>query len=307
MGTEETPVVIEVALTTNPTRNPNTGATVAEVVEQGLACMDAGASIVHMHLPDLGVPAAEATRQYLEYFTPWLERDPDVLVLPTNGSGETLEEKFGHQWALHDAGALRLAFVDPGATVFGSPGPDGAPLPEGYLYAFNYDAMAYAIDGGRERAMGMHFACFEPGWLRNVLAYWRAGRLSAGSFVKFYFGGEYGVLARGPGVTFGLPPTLAGLAAYRELLDLEDCPLPWFSAVVGGDLLATPVARATVEQGGHLRVGLEDHIGDGHPTNVELVEDAVRLCKTVGRPVATPTQSIELLGLPPRPPQGASQ
>ena len=133
------------------------------------------------------------------------------------------------------------------------------------MYAFNYDAMSYAIDEGARRGMGMHFACFEPGWLRNVMAYWRAGRLSPGSFVKFYFGGDYGVLARGRGVTFGLPPTLTGLAAYREILELEDCPLPWFSSVMGGDLLATPVARATVEQGGHLRVGLEDHSGDDQP------------------------------------------
>jgi 3-keto-5-aminohexanoate cleavage enzyme len=296
----DAPVVIEVALTTNPVRNPTAPGTVDELVAQGLACMEAGASIVHMHLPDIFVPAAEATRQYLECFTPWLERDPDVLCLPTNGFGDTLPEKFGHQWALHDAGALRLAFVDPGATIFGSPGPDGAPEPDGYLYSFNYDAMTYAIDEGAARGMGLHFACFEPGWVRNVLAYWRAGRVPAGSFVKFYFGGEYGVLARGPGVTFGLAPTLTGLAAYRELLDLEGCDLPWFSAVVGGDLLDTPVARATVEQGGHLRVGLEDHIGEGHPTNVELVEQAARLCAEVGRPVATPSQTIDVLGLPER-------
>ena len=158
--------------------------------------------------------------------------------------------------------------------------------------------MSYAIDEGARRGMGMHFACFEPGWLRNVMAYWRAGRLSPGSFVKFYFGGGDGVLARGPGVTFGLPPTLTGLAAYREILELEDCPLPWFSSVMGGDLLATPVARATVEQGGHLRVGLEDHSGDDQPTNLELVEEAVRLCAEVGRPVATPTQAVDVLGLP---------
>src|SRR4029453_9418563 len=102
------------------------------------------------------------------------------------------------------------------------------------------------------------------------------------SFVKFYFGGDFGILARGRGVTFGLPPTLAGLAAYRRLLALEGCDLPWLSAVVGGDLIATPVARATVEQGGHLRVGLEDHAGDRAPTNLQLVEEAVALCADVG-------------------------
>lgn len=295
-----TPVILEVGLTTRPDRNPTAPSTLADACEQGLACMDAGASIVHMHLPDLKVSAEEATRQYLECFEPWLERDPDVLCLPTNGWGDTVEERFAHQLLLNEAGALRLAFVDPGATIFGWPGPDGAPAPDGIVYSHNYDAISYAVDQGKAHGMGMHFAIFEPGWLRNVTAYWRAGRLSPGSFVKFYFGGPYGVLARGRGVTFGLPPTLTALAAYREILELEQCDLPWFSAVVGGDLINSPVARATVEQGGHLRVGLEDHAGDRAPSNVELVEEVATLCREVGRPVATPSQAVEILGLPAR-------
>ncbi|MGA2306537.1 MAG: 3-keto-5-aminohexanoate cleavage protein [Acidimicrobiales bacterium] len=300
MSGTDAPVIIEVALTSKPERNPNSPTSFDELIEQGLACMDAGASIVHMHLPDLDVPAARASEQYLRCFRPWLDRDPDVLVLPTNGTGETVEERFAHQFLLHDAGALRLAFVDPGATIFGWPAADGAPAPDGYVYFFNYDAMAYAIDEGRRRGMGMHFACFEPGWVRNVMAYWRAGRLSPGSFVKFYFGGPSGVLGRGRGVTFGLPATLKALAAYREILELDRCPLPWFTAVLGGDLIETPVARATVEQGGHLRVGLEDHAGERTPTNLDLVEEAVALCKEVGRAVATPAETIQILGLPGR-------
>ena len=38
--------------------------------------------------------------------------------------------------------------------------------------------------------------------------------------MKLDFGGDWGILARGRGVTLGLPPTLTGLAAYREILDL---------------------------------------------------------------------------------------
>ena len=97
-----------------------------------------------------------------------------------------------------------------------------------------------------------------------------------------------------------LPPTLTALAAYREILALEGCRLPWFSAVVGGDLIDSPIARATVEQGGHLRVGLEDHAGDRTPSNLELVQEVVALCHEVGRPVATPAQTVDILGLPAR-------
>ena len=82
--------------------------------------------------------------------------------------------------------------------------------------------------------------------------------------------------------------------------DLAGCDLPWSVAVMGGDLLATPIARAALECGGHLHVGLEDHLGDTTPTNVELVRDAVALCAEVGRPVATCEQAADLLGLPAR-------
>jgi len=292
-----TPIILEVALSSSPQLNPNAPTTLAELTKEGLASIDAGASIVHMHLPDLNVPAPEAARQYLGCFEPWRAHSPDILPLPTNGFGDSMEDRFAHQFLLNDAGALQLAFVDPGAIIFGSLGPDGAPMPNGFVYYFNFDAMSYAIAEAGKRQMAMHFACFEPGWVRNVMAYWRAGQLPDGSFVKFYFGGDYGIRGLDPGVAFGLPPTVTALAAYREILEIEGCPLPWFSAVVGGDLLATPVAAATVEQGGHLRVGLEDHAGERHPTNLQLLNEAVDLCGRLGRPVATPTQTREILGL----------
>src|SRR5687768_12517968 len=109
------PCIIEVALSCRPDRNETAPRTLEDHITQGLACIDAGASIVHMHLPDLKLPAQQAAEQYLVCFRPWLERDPDVLALPTNGWGDTVEDRFAHQVLLAGAGALRMAFVDPGA------------------------------------------------------------------------------------------------------------------------------------------------------------------------------------------------
>jgi uncharacterized protein (DUF849 family) len=53
-----------------------------------------------------------------------------------------------------------------------------------------------------------------------------------------------------------------------------------------------------VEAGGHLKIGLEDQAGDRRPSNEELVAEAVALAAEVGRPVATPHQAAEILGLP---------
>ena len=79
---------------------------------------------------------------------------------------------------------------------------------------------------------------------------------------------------------------------------LEGTDLPWSVSVWGGDLMATPVARLALERGGHLHVGLEEHFDpDAKPTNVELVEQAVALAASIGRPVATNADAVRLLGL----------
>jgi 3-keto-5-aminohexanoate cleavage enzyme len=135
---------------------------------------------------------------------------------------------------------------------------------------------------------------FEPGFLRAALAYWRAGKLPAGTMLRFYFGGREAE-ADG-GFTFGLAPTERALDAYLELLG--DCPLPWSVTVVGGDLFATDLPELALARGGHLRVGLEDHRGR-RVTNEELVAQAIDAVRAAGRPVADCTTAASFLGLKP--------
>jgi 3-keto-5-aminohexanoate cleavage enzyme len=56
--------------------------------------------------------------------------------------------------------------------------------------------------------------------------------------------------------------------------------------------------------GGHLRTGLEDALeyqpGQPAVSNAQLVERIVRVCRELGREVATPDQGRDLLGLPRR-------
>ena len=124
---------------------------------------------------------------------------------------------------------------------------------------------------GSPRPLGFapSLAIYEPGFLQTVLTWYRAGRLPKGTMAKLYFGGEWGLTARGRGVTFGL--------------------------------LQTPVARLALELGGHLHVGIEEHFDPRRtPTNLELLEQAKALCASVGRPLATTAQTIQILGLPVR-------
>jgi len=61
------------------------------------------------------------------------------------------------------------------------------------------------------------------------------------------------------------------------------------------------VNRWCLEMGGHCRTGLEDNIRWDKDrlaaSNAELVARVAQLCTDFGRPVATPTQARQILGL----------
>jgi uncharacterized protein (DUF849 family) len=286
------PVVIEVALNgvTSPKRNHNVPATDGELAKDALACIDAGGSIIHTHAPELVVDAERAVEQYAAAFGPAIEQYPGVVCYPTVGFGDTMEDRYRHVELLHDMGLARQGAVDTGSVNLGGTGSDGLPPPSEFVYANPFRSIAYQMSVCSQRGLGASVACFEPGFLQVVLAYSRRGALPPGTLVKFYFAGG-GYLGGGDPL-WGAPPIPEALDLYLAMLG--DAPIPWAVAVLGGSLLDTPVARAALERGGHLRVGLEDW--DDGPANAEQVAAATALCADVGRPVATIAQTEELLG-----------
>lgn len=287
------PVVIEAAINgaTTKERNPNVPRTPREIAEDALACIQAGAAIVHNHIDQVGLTETEAAERYLEGWRPVLERRPDALLYPTLHFGRTMS--YEHLVPLADSGMLRLGLTDPGSVNLGRTDSEGVPQ-GGLVYANSFDTIARAFEICRQHRLGPSMAIYEPGFLRTVLAWWRAGQLPPGSMVKLYFSTDRGLT----GTAFGLPPTRTALAAYLELL--EGCDLPWAVSVAAGDLSSSEVAAAALELGGHLHLGLEFYGGPGTPTNVELVERAVAQCRAAGRPVASPDQAAEVLRLPRR-------
>lgn len=297
MSLPETPVILEAAINgmTSKEKNPYAPRTPEEIVADALRCYELGATIVHAHNSDIALTGREAADDYLEAWRPILEARPDALWYPTLTASPDMAGRLEHVELIARELSVRMCAFDPGSTNIGQPGPDG--LPVGGVYAVSYDDCRYAFDFCERNRMGPALGIYEPNALRTTLAWHRAGRLPAGSMVKFYFGGDYGLMATEPGVSFGLMPTEHGLLAYLDMLEGVD--LPWSVSVWGGDLMQTPIARLALERGGHLHVGVEEFYSpDRSPSNEELMREAVELCEKVGRPVATTAQSVELLGLP---------
>jgi uncharacterized protein (DUF849 family) len=286
------PVIIECAINgaTSKTTNPHVPVEPSEIAADALACMRAGAAIIHNHIDRYGLSVEQAAQRYLEAWRPVLAQRPDALLYPTIHFGAGLSISYEHLLPLAAAG-MRLGVTDPGSVNLGGTDPDGIPVGP-MVYSNSYETIARAFDICRQAKIGPSLAIYEPGFLRTTLAWWRAGRLPAGAMIKLYFSTERGYL----GAPFGLPPTEPAFNAYMELLD--GCDVPWAVSVVGGDLCASDIAIRALERGGNLHVGLEFYAGERTPTNVELVSEAVSLCRQVGRAVATPDQSAALLGIP---------
>lgn len=294
-----TPVIIEAAINgvASKARNAHIPCAPDEIARDARACLAAGAAIVHSHNAEMAVEAARAADLYLAAWRPVLAAQADAILYPTIGFGGTIEEKYGHHAILAEAGAIRMGLLDPGSVNFGATDEDGLPGPPDFVYANPFSDIRHEVAACARHRLGPSIAIFEPGFLRAALAFHRVGRLPAGALVKLYFGGEFDYLGgTRRGVGFGLPPTRASLEAYLAML--EGTNLPWAVAVIGGDVLASDVARLALERGGHLRVGLEDYAGSRAPSNEELVREAVSLACAVGRPVASCTEAARMLGLP---------
>jgi 3-keto-5-aminohexanoate cleavage enzyme len=291
------PVIIEVALNgATPKRvNARVPRQVDEVVADAIACLDAGAAVVHHHNDDpvLGGSGEHAAEPYRLAWQQIRRRHPEALFYPTMAGGAAdvpIERRYAHIEALAATGLLDFGLVDPGTTNIGRFDTDGTPRPDAFVYQNTYADSIYMIETCRRLSLGLSVSIFEPGFVRVITGYLTAGKLPRGALVKFYFGGER--------VGFGLPPTPTALDAYLEML--APFAVPWLVSIQGGDLIgADAFARHAIERGGHLQVGLEPN-PDRERGNVELVTAAVDFCQRLGRRPATAAEARQLIDLPPR-------
>jgi 3-keto-5-aminohexanoate cleavage enzyme len=290
-----TPVIIEAAIngTTPRERNPHVPRTPEEIAAEAIRCIQAGATIIHNHNDDPVldmVTAAHAATPYIDAWGPVLASHPDVFLYPTmtgGGAHTTVEQRYGHLPKIAAAGVLRMGIVDPGSVNLGGYEADGAPSASETVYLNSNADIRYMVDTCTDLGVPISFSIFDGSFMRTATAYVRSGRIRNGGQIKIFFGSDF--------APFGIPATPAGLEAYLDILG--DCPLPWSVALPGGDILDSQVGRLALERGGHLRVGLEDYAGPGQPTNVEILENTAKLCDEVGRPIATPAQTAELMKL----------
>ncbi len=275
--------------------NPNVPWTPAEIGRDVRACQDAGASTVHFHprSPDGG--PAHGPEDYAQAMRA-IRSSCDLLVNPTLGQitrGGTLErisniETFAGDPLLTpdivglDPGSTNIDAFDPVKKRF---------LTDDKVYVNAHATLIAFI--ARFRALGIrpNFACWSIPFVRSTVALMEMGLVDEPGHVLFVHGG--------PGQLGAHPATPEGLRAYTEHLP-RDKRIEWTVCCKGGNLFA--LAMIAIATGGHVSIGIGDYAYPelGYPTNTELVEEITRMARQVGRAVATPAETRQILGIPSR-------
>ena len=290
MTTVASPVVIEAAVT--PLRWGVPAQTVDDMVREADQCIAAGAGIVHHH-HDMRLDAPDATSALVATGAGIHGVHPGTLTYTDYLTGRRAWEANAHLRPMAEAGVLTMFAIDPGITTFGAFDDDGIPT-RTHTGGLRFDEAHDMIQFSKEVSVPISLGVFEPGHLRWILAYEERAGFSAGTIAKLYFGGRH--LADQPnatGINFGLPPTEAALDVYLSMM--EGSQLPWIVSLYGDPVLDSPLARAAMERGGHVRVGVEDAAGQSELSNVEMVSAAAALAAAVGRPVATGSAALATL------------
>lgn len=270
------PVIITCAITgaeTTRERQPNLPITPAEQATAAEEAVKAGASIIHLHVrEDDGAPSQRPER-FKEAIDAIRKRVPDVVIqISTGGAvGESIDNRARPLALKPEMASLNLGTMNFGDEVF---------------YNHPRDIVGLAAKM-REHGVVPELEVYEAGMLESGFRLAKQGILRGPLHFQFVLGV--------PGGMSGDPKNLMHMVSFLP----EG--IHWGVAGVGRFQL--PLAVQALVMGGHVRVGFEDNIfyskGVVAKSNAQLVERIVRIAREVGREVATPAQTRELLGLRP--------
>ena len=278
---------LEVALNGPWTRKkqPRIPVTVKEIVEEGIACVKAGAAIVHAHAYDEATGQQTQDPDIYASIIDGIRSRVDAIVYPTipaAGLGglpgaQTAQQRFAHVEALARRGLIEWAAIDPGSANF-SLYDDLLADKTGFVYLNPEEDVRHGLKLAMRYGLHPSYAIYEPGFVRlGATLHWRES--CPAPVYRFMFSSGY---------TFSFPPEDYALTAYLKLLDQVAPGAQWMVAGLQVDVLQM-IPRAVAE-GGHVRVGLEDASYGCELSNLQLVERAAEKIMAMGAELATANQ-----------------
>jgi uncharacterized protein (DUF849 family) len=282
------PVFLETALNGpwSQQHQPLMPISVEALIDEGIACANIGASIIHLHVYD---PATGRQFEDFEAYKTVIEgirSKCDVIVYPTlplAGSHDakadySAEERFAVVENLAKVELLEWAVIDPGTTIIAGFDDIDAGS-DGFIYKNSVAEIRYGLQLAARYQFHPSYAIYEAGFMRLGEALYRSVPDCPVPIYRFMFS---------DGFAFGFPPEPSFMESYCDLLEGMSSDPFWMVAGLRADI--RPLYEACLQRGGHLRVGLEDAAFHSPLGNATLTQNAVDVINRSGRIVGTASQ-----------------
>ena len=270
------PCIICVAITGSLPRkamNPAVPISVAEQIESTQEAFEAGASICHAHVRnDDESPSSDPNKfallkQGLEKHCPGM-----IIQFSTGGRSGAGQERGGMLPLSPDMASLTV-----GSNNFPN-----------RIYENPPDLVDFLAAEMKQYQIKPEVEAFDLSHIHQAAAMRADGRLNSPLYVQFVMG-----------VKNAMPADRDVFDYYIKTMERLLPDSEWCAAGIGRHQLE--VNEWCIAAGGHARTGLEDNIRlDRHtlaPSNAALVKRVTELCAGYERPVATPQQARQILGL----------
>jgi len=248
--------------------------TVEEIGREAEAAYKAGASIIHLNVrKDDGTPTQDKAR-FKECMVEIRKRCPDVIIQPSTGGavGMTDDERL-QPLELNP----EMATLDCGTCNFG--GDD--------VFVNTENTIKNFATKMTEKGIKPECEVFDKGMIDMALRLQKQGFISKPMHFNMVLGVNGGISATPRDLTFMVDSLPKGSSFTVCAMGRYQMDMTTLSVIMGG----------------HVRVGFEDNLyvskGVLAQSNGELVDKIVRIIRELGREVATPAETRQILGLNP--------
>jgi len=255
--------------------NPNLPTQPVEVAKDVAACEEAGASIVHLHARDERGEKTKSVARYQELRDVINDYCDDIIVNFTTGGGGIYSQQERIAPVLEVDPRPEMATIDLGPINFGQTRTAENTREQSEEYAARM----------RKAGVKPELELFNPGHIPEAEHLIKKGLLAEPYWATVIFGMQNGMPAN--------PQNL------KTFVDNLPEPVEWQCLAVGKHQL--PMTTAAITMGGHVRVGMEDNVyyrkGELAESNAQLVSRTARIADELERPIASPSETREILDI----------
>ena len=254
--------------------NPAVPYTVEEIAREAKSAYDAGAALIHLHVRwDDGTHTQDKGR-FQDCVDAIRKVCPDVIIQPSTGGAVGMTDLERLQ-STEITPTPEMATLDCGTCNFGGD----------EIFINTDNTINNFGDIMKERGIKPECEVFDKGMIDLALKAAKKGHIDYPIHFDFVLGVQM-------------------TATVRDLVYMAtSIPAGCTWTATGIGKTAWDIAAATIAMGGHVRVGFEDNVymskGVLAKSNGEMVERVVQMAKLMNRPVATPAEAREILGLKP--------